>query len=266
MFSAMSKPADVWFTGEMPHVRFSLFIVRDNTYGCAQHEVLAAVAAGTHVVLRKLSRILEKYILTPIRRRAHEHGARVPPYARDETESGAQRSSRRFYHQQGRCAPLGVCVNLGIVLTNLAFQIASAVEPFFSCSRSTETPRDSRIYSHSSPPAQCPITGWALIWALMANLASVNLSTASSRLSGQQASPPNARLSLTTLRPPGTMQWLKKRCAETRSVIATLIAVCTAEAYFCQSLLALTKLNPDDARHALDAIGQARAGFPATWL
>ncbi|KAJ6582681.1 NGG1p interacting factor 3 [Mycena vulgaris] len=35
MFSAMSKPADVWFTGEMLH-----------------HEVLAAVAAGTHVVLR----------------------------------------------------------------------------------------------------------------------------------------------------------------------------------------------------------------------
>ncbi|KAJ6582687.1 NGG1p interacting factor 3 [Mycena vulgaris] len=34
MFSAMSKPADVWFTGEMPH-----------------HEVLAAVAAGTHVIL-----------------------------------------------------------------------------------------------------------------------------------------------------------------------------------------------------------------------
>jgi hypothetical protein len=50
--------ADVYFTGEMSHVRLNTrqsWVLGSNSYIMPQHEVLAAVASGRNVILCKSS-------------------------------------------------------------------------------------------------------------------------------------------------------------------------------------------------------------------
>ncbi|KAJ7756612.1 NIF3-like protein-like protein [Mycena metata] len=62
MFQGLGSPADVWFTGEMPH-----------------HEILAAVAAGTHVILCGHTNTERGYLPTLAKKLQEELKAETEP-------------------------------------------------------------------------------------------------------------------------------------------------------------------------------------------
>lgn len=86
--------ADVYFTGEMSHVRLSDdHEVLGSNLCLAQHEVLAAVASGRNVILCKSSdRPLRKEFSIVPSRRTHEHRAGLPSGSRLQTADGARES------------------------------------------------------------------------------------------------------------------------------------------------------------------------------